>query len=110
MSHSLGGQRRNIFAPCGRHFKGDIRMVNKLFNTHKQYCEQCKNTDTPSKQYTKDHLITNGFNGLTLSRNGNLTFGNKTLASVDVDGKSMLIETEEKQAVEAVKAIKDLTR
>jgi len=64
-----GGQRRTLFCPCGFVSKGSPRDVNMRFKMHQKKCDQ---TDTNPTSLPFDGL-TNGRNGMTHTRNGNLT-------------------------------------
>lgn len=69
-SHNRGGQKRTIATVCGWTASGSPREANGKLKLHMRVCETCKGIDLSGiEKPTKNG---NGYNGLSVSKNGNL--------------------------------------
>lgn len=108
MSSNLGGKRRNIFTPCGRHYVGELRTVNKLFTAHQKYCAECASVKPPTPSYHSSHMA-NGFNGMTYSRNGNpMRSTNTVMCALTPSGKDATLEVNLPEGTSPMKSVKEV--
>ena len=107
MSSNLGGKRRNIFTPCGRHYVGELRTVNKLFAAHQKYCAECASTNKPTSSYHSNHM-SNGFNGMTYSRNGNPVRSTNTVMYALTPSGNGTLEVNAPEGTSPMKSVKEV--